>query len=304
MTIIKFMKNKTKTIIVLLILYALFVESCLTLKSTLKQKDIDMTFHFWNYVDSDGNKIKSVEPQKIYGELYYVGTVNFCAYLLNTGDGLLLFDALDKNSSELLQINIEKLGFSIKNIKWIFNTHYHYDHVGGNSDIIKQSKAKMYIHEKDIERLDLGFGMGEKNIPADYEVIRLKGGETFTCGNNKIEVVFTPGQSMGSCCFITYVKGAQGLKKVFVIGDASGFKSSVESQQKFGYKGCVGDYKKTIPLMKSIECDLILPGHPHQVAKEMYNNGNPFAKKEEFYLLLDNRYKEMEMFIKEHPEYE
>ena len=268
---------------------------------SVPSKSISYTsFHYWDKLDGQGTAITVIEPQKIYGELYYVGTAGFCSYLLNTGDGLLLFDTTGEE--EILSKHIEKLGFASKDVKWIFDTHYHNDHAGGNYGIVKKSKAKIYIHERGIERLDLGLGKGK--IPLDCEMVGLKGGETINCGKYKIFVIYTPGHSQDSCCFSFDIPGEHGTKKALVMGDASGVLCDVAWQKKEGYEGGGRDYRKTIPLMKTLEFDLLLAGHPWQIVKETNTDGNPFVSREDYYRFLDNRYKLADKFLKLHPKYE
>ena len=259
------------------------------------------SFRYWDQKDAQGKPITNIEPQRIYGELYYVGTVGFCAYLLNTGNGLLLFDTSVPAEMHLSK-RIEKLGFAAKDVKWIFNTHYHGDHVGGNVEIMKQSKAKMYLHVKGMDRLDLGLGKGK--IPDNCEVVGLNGGETITCGNYKINVIYTPGHSPDSCCFSVDVPVEHGIKKALAMGDASGFWCDVAWEQRNGYPGAGRDYRKTIPFMKTLGFDFLLPGHPWQIVKETNNDGNPFASREDYCRFLENRFNLADEFLKRHPEYE
>ncbi|MCX7770590.1 MAG: MBL fold metallo-hydrolase [Proteobacteria bacterium] len=96
---------------------------------------------------------------------------------------------------------IEKNGIKIK---YIINTHCHFDHCGGNRKMKELTKAELLIHEKEkpvLERMDTsaqiwGFYVDKSPEPDRY----LKDGDVLELGNLKIEVIHTPGHSPGGIC--------------------------------------------------------------------------------------------------------
>ena len=63
------------------------------------------------YEDIVGNpQAYKVEPFRIYGNLYFVGTKDSSGILVDTGEGLMLFDTGYPNMQEFLPESIEKLG--------------------------------------------------------------------------------------------------------------------------------------------------------------------------------------------------
>ena len=76
-------------------------------------------------------------------------------------------------------------------LNYILNTHHHYDHVGGNSDLKKKYKAKV-----------VGFNKDYKRIP---EIdIKLKDGEIWKEDNFESKVIHVPGHTLGHICFHFY----------------------------------------------------------------------------------------------------
>ena len=76
-------------------------------------------------------------------------------------------------------------------LNYILNTHHHYDHVGGNTDLKKKYKAKIVGFEGDCER-----------IP---EIdIMLKDGEIWKQDNFEAKVIHIPGHTLGHICFYFY----------------------------------------------------------------------------------------------------
>ena len=87
-----------------------------------------------------------------------------------------------------------------KKINYIFNTHHHFDHTGGNLDLQKKYNAKIIGFEKD-----------EKRIPGIN--IKLSDNENFKLGNIDFKIFLIPGHTSGHICF--YAKN----EKVIFTGD-------------------------------------------------------------------------------------
>jgi len=71
-------------------------------------------------------------------------------------------------------------------IKYIINTHHHFDHTLGNEGMIKSTNAKIIQHEKSELKHD----------------IAVKDGDVIEFGNSKLTVLHTPGHSKDSMCLI------------------------------------------------------------------------------------------------------
>ena len=89
---------------------------------------------------------------------------------------------------------------TFKKIDYIFNTHHHFDHTGGNLDLQKKYKSKI-----------IGFKKDEKRIPGIN--IKLSDNENFKLGNIGFKIFFIPGHTSGHICF--YSKN----EKVIFTGD-------------------------------------------------------------------------------------
>jgi glyoxylase-like metal-dependent hydrolase (beta-lactamase superfamily II) len=71
-------------------------------------------------------------------------------------------------------------------IKYIVNTHHHFDHTLGNEGMVKLTNAKIIQHEKSELKHD----------------IIVKDGDVIEFGNSKLSVLHTPGHSKDSICLI------------------------------------------------------------------------------------------------------
>ena len=71
-------------------------------------------------------------------------------------------------------------------IKYIVNTHHHFDHTLGNEAMTKSTKAPIIQHESSELKHD----------------ITVKDGDFIEFGNSKLKVLHTPGHSKDSICLI------------------------------------------------------------------------------------------------------
>lgn len=92
-------------------------------------------------------------------------------------------------------------------VKYLVNTHGHFDHVGANKKMKEVTGAQIAIHEADEPMLSqlssnaLMFGLSAENSPpAD---ILLKDGDEIRFGEITMTVIHTPGHSQGGICLST-----------------------------------------------------------------------------------------------------
>ena len=78
-------------------------------------------------------------------------------------------------------------GKNIK-LKYILNTHHHYDHIGGNTELKKKFGSVV-----------LGFNGDAKRIP-EIDIL-LKDNEIWNSGNFKAKIIHIPGHTLGHICF-------------------------------------------------------------------------------------------------------
>ena len=73
-------------------------------------------------------------------------------------------------------------------LKFILNTHHHYDHIGGNNDLKKKYKAKIVGFKDDKHRIP--------NIDIFVENNQIWKGENF-----EAKIIHIPGHTTGHICF-------------------------------------------------------------------------------------------------------
>lgn len=103
---------------------------------------------------------------------------------------------------DLIMASIKEHGL---NIVGIINTHGHFDHVGGNREMLAQTGAPLWIHPADapmlgrVAQVSAMYGLpgGENSPDADHQ---LEDGAVLTFGDCSARVIHTPGHTPGGCC--------------------------------------------------------------------------------------------------------
>lgn len=105
------------------------------------------------------------------------------AYLLRADNG----DVAIVDPGEAAPI-IEEIERQDLKLTHILNTHHHWDHTDGNEELIEKYDAKL-------------IGPLKESIRIPGLDIELSEGDDFEFGGEKIEIIDTPGHTMGHICF-------------------------------------------------------------------------------------------------------
>jgi glyoxylase-like metal-dependent hydrolase (beta-lactamase superfamily II) len=102
---------------------------------------------------------------------------------------------------ELIAALVQKHGLKVHTI---INTHGHFDHVGGNGQLLAALGARLLIHQADAAMLSrsaevaLKYGLQGENSP-EADAFLADGMEIFF-GKCRMKVLYTPGHTLGGCC--------------------------------------------------------------------------------------------------------
>ena len=148
-----------------------------------------------------------IEPFRIFGNLYFVGTVPASCHLIDTGKGLILIDSGYPQNFYLVIESIWELGFKPKDVRYIVHSHGHYDHMGATRSMIELTGAKTFIGEPDKDFVTwnnplnwaglIGYDFTEVFEPD----VLLNDGDVVRLGNTEIHCVATPGHTPGTMSF-------------------------------------------------------------------------------------------------------
>jgi hydroxyacylglutathione hydrolase len=127
----------------------------------------------------------------------YTGCLSEAAYYIDCEGEAAIIDPL-RDVDEYLSLAKERNA----TIKYIFETHFHADFVSGHLDLSKATGAPIVYGP---------------NTETNFPIHKATDGESFSLGNNRLEVLHTPGHTIESTCYL--VRGADGRPHALFTGD-------------------------------------------------------------------------------------
>ena len=158
-------------------------------------------------------------------------------------------------------------------VKYIINTHGHFDHVGANKRLKEATGADILIHQDDafmlehISSASMAFGLKvEDSPPADRT---LADGDMVNFGDITLTVIHTPGHSPGGISLVT--------DKVAFVGDSLFYGSIGRTDFPGGdYNTLISSIKtKLFPLGDDVK---VYTGHGPATTIGQEKRMNPFLK--------------------------
>ncbi len=134
---------------------------------------------------------------------YNLGEMDNNTYLIvdeATREGALVDPSFD--SEALLPDILSR----VSSLKYILNTHAHFDHIVGNAFYVENTHALLALHRLDLPLLTMlveqGTMFGYEFSPSPEPTIFLEEGQTLQLGETAIQVLFTPGHAPGHVSFV------------------------------------------------------------------------------------------------------
>ena len=213
-----------------------------------------------------------MEPFRIFGNLYFVGTTFCSSHVIDTGDGLILLDSNYPQCTYLILENMRKVGLDPYDIKYILHSHGHYDHIGGTRAIVELTGAKTVIGRADREYVngtldltwakELGFEFYEMFEPD----ILLDDGDIFECGNTKIRCVSTPGHTPGVMSFFFDVTDGKNTYTAAMLGGAGMNSMRLKFLDAYGLPHSLrDDFINSLARVHDEHVDILIGNHPGDV---------------------------------------
>lgn len=212
-----------------------------------------------------------IGPFHIFGNTYYVGTKELSAILIAGDDGLVLLDAALPQSVPLINGSIKALGFNTADVRFILNSHTHYDHAGGIAAFQRITGATIAASERSAEALQAGspnpddpqFAIAGSEFPPAREVRIVRDGETLAVGNLRITAHLTPGHTPGGTTWSWQsCEGSRCLDVIYADSlnavSADGFRFSGTSSTP----SIVDSFEQSIHTVEMLPCDILLSPHP------------------------------------------
>lgn len=200
----------------------------------------------------DDPEAQRVAPFKVFDNLYYVGAKWVSAWLLETDQGLILFDALYDDLTDLVIESIRELGFDPNDIRYLIVSHAHYDHIGGVRRFQEEFGAVVMMTDAD-------WNMTEepaiyREYPTPVRHLSVSDGSTLNLGRTRLRFMQTPGHTPGvlSTRFTVYDNGYP--HDAFLFGGVGLNFSGVERTEMY-----ISSIQR---LMQLEEVEVNIPNHP------------------------------------------
>jgi metallo-beta-lactamase class B len=210
------------------------------------------------------------EPVRIFGNTYYVGTRGLSSVLITSEAGHVLIDGTLPETVSQLLANIRAIGFDPADIKFILNSHAHFDHAGGIAELQKFTGATVVSSASGAAALRGGRGgtddpqydLGD-TFPAAANLQILADRDTLQLGSITLQIHYTPGHTPGGTSW-TWQSCEASRCVQLVYADSLNAVSS-ESFRYSGdarYPNAGSDLQQSINRIRDLRCDVLISAHP------------------------------------------
>jgi metallo-beta-lactamase class B len=205
-----------------------------------------------------------MEPFRIHGNTWYVGTRSLAAILVTSDYGHVLLNAGTAASADAIAANITKAGFKPADVKAILVSHAHFDTAGGAARLQKLTGAPLYARRPNDQVLRTGaltpddpqHGMKTPVIPQAGLVWIVTDEQLLGVGSNRFKAIATPGHSPGGTSWTwESCEGSQCLKMAYadsmtLVGrDGYQFAGTADSKAQ---------WQDSLRRIAALPCDILL----------------------------------------------
>jgi len=211
---------------------------------------------------ADGQRISErVKPFTIVGNIHYVGGTDMTVFLITTTEGHILIDSTYERDAPWIRQNIEELGFNVRDIKFLLNSHAHADHIEAHSLMKELTGAQVVMSEADGATLAEG-GRIVDGTPRFEPVTPdrfIRTGDTVTLGGTTLTAHVFPGHTRGATTWTTVVEDG-GQRSNFVFwGGLGGVRQPFVNNT--AWPTIAEDYADTLRRAKELSCAFFTEGH-------------------------------------------
>ena len=206
-------------------------------------------------------------PRRIFGNTWYVGTCGISSILIVGKQGLVLIDGATDKAALPIEANIRALGFEPGDVRFILNTHEHYDHAGGlarlqrdtGAPVLALATAATTLRRGASDRSDPQFEDLDAYPPiANVHVIA--DGQAVDLGELELVAHATPGHAPGSTSWTW--RSCEGVHCAN-IAYADSLSAPADADYRRGdHPDDLAAFRRSIDAVAALPCDILLTPHP------------------------------------------
>jgi metallo-beta-lactamase class B len=208
-------------------------------------------------------------PQRIYGNTWYVGSRGLSAILITSPQRHVLIDGTLPENAPMIEANIRALGFHLRDVKLILNSHAHGDHAGAIAALARDSGAEVAARAAQADALRAGGSdpndpqYGSAPLFPPVKAVRVIGDDaTVHVGSLAIQAHPTPGHTPGSTTWTwTSCDDSRCLHMVYAdsltLLAADGYRFSDPAHPER-----LENFRRALTMLSSLPCDILLTPHP------------------------------------------
>jgi metallo-beta-lactamase class B len=209
-------------------------------------------------------------PYRIHGNTYYVGVAGLSSILIASKQGHILLDGALPQSAQFIEQNIRHLGFRLEDVRYIVNSHAHFDHAGGIAALQRLSGAAVAASPATARVLQTGelmpddpqYGNGKKetSFPAAKNIQIIQDNHVVRVGDIAITARFTPGHTAGGTTWTW--KSCEQSQCVDVVYADSLTAVSTDDYRFSDHPQVADALRNSIARVAGLSCDILISAHP------------------------------------------
>lgn len=209
-------------------------------------------------------------PFRVYGNTWYVGPQGLSSILITSPAGDILIDGALPESAPQIAAHIRALGFRLRDIKLILNSHVHYDHAGGIAALQQWSGARVAASPWSAAVLRSGRPAADDPqhdilppmAPVD-NVEEIHDGQVLRVGALALTAHLTPGHTPGGTSWTW--RACQEGRCLHVVYADSLTAVSAPGYQFRRHPDLLAGFQRSFAWLRSVPCDILLTPHlgPH-----------------------------------------
>ena len=237
-----------------------------------------------------------MDPIRIVGNIYFVGTRGLSSFLIATPEGSIVIDSGEAETVPFIRANVERLGFRMSDVKVLLTGHAHFEHVGGHADLKQMTGAQVMVMDADREALQSGVdrsalgAAGWKPVAVDRV---LKDGDTVTLGGRTLTARLTPGHTQGCTTWTTSAVQDGRIYQVAFVCSVT-INDGVRLTNNLRVPSIARQYAQSFRVLRALTPDIFVAQHPAVFELESKAGraagsaaANPFVDPEGYKRLVD-----------------